>query len=452
MLSATSATPTGYLDTVNATVIRGWAYQSDIPNTVLRVHIYIINSTTNEETKIDVWADKYRADLAAAGYGNGYHGFEYNISWLGYKPGTYIVRAYAIGGSAGNPQLYNSPKNFTVRSMYGAVDSVNRNEVRGWVWKPDAPNESVEAHIYIRKSNGDVADVYIVEADDYRADLAALGYGNGYHGFTAEIDWSALPEDKLQVTVYMVDNTGVHPTLYNGYYKNLPIHLIGMIDDKGVNFSTWATQEVINYAENIGARQVKKCIGATEEDLVEYVHDSRFSVVYTHGEQHAIKWSKNANTDSGTSGALTWREVNALDVGYLSNIDCLLLLACSTASDSDGPNNIAESFKSKGIGTVVAFKRNIVSAVSNGVTVKTTLAAGLWGKVFVRELGNGSTVKAAKETAFDKMLEKQLKEFDIKKEDIEERLESDPDFVNRYIYCGMDSCVILGDENQIIKQ
>jgi alginate O-acetyltransferase complex protein AlgI len=52
--------------------ISGWAWDSSRPNAVVQVEIYDGN-----ERIATVAADRYRADLARAGKGNGYHAFEY---------------------------------------------------------------------------------------------------------------------------------------------------------------------------------------------------------------------------------------------------------------------------------------------------------------------------------------------------------------------------------------
>lgn len=223
---AAAATPIGHLDTVSTSIIGGWAYQSNIPNTALTVHIYIINNSTGEQKIIPVTAGGYRADLAAAGYGNGYHAFHYAINWKTYKPGTYTVRAYAIGVNSSNPQLYSSPKSFTVRNSAGRVDGLSSNGISGWAWKPDAPNSAIDVLIYIYKSDNTLSAVYPVTANKYRNDLENAGYGNGNHGFTKTIDWSILPEEVLRVEAYAVDGSGYNSLFYSGYYNNLPIHLI----------------------------------------------------------------------------------------------------------------------------------------------------------------------------------------------------------------------------------
>ncbi|MBQ2933732.1 MAG: peptidoglycan DD-metalloendopeptidase family protein [Clostridia bacterium] len=220
LLENPNATPIGYLDVVSTTQIGGWAYQSNIPNTAIDVHIYIINNSTGEEQVIPVTANIYRSDLESAGYGNGYHAYNYNINWKTYKPGTYTVRAYAIGVNSTNPQLSNSPKTFTVRNATGEVENIDEDGISGWAWKPDAPNSAIDVHIYIYKTNGDLATTYTTVANQSRSDLASAGYGNGAHGFTKTIDWSSLPEERLHVVVYAVDGSEYHPSIYEGYYYN----------------------------------------------------------------------------------------------------------------------------------------------------------------------------------------------------------------------------------------
>lgn len=451
-LAATGAIPGGHLDTVSSTIIGGWAYQSDIPNTALQVHIYIVNNSTGEETLIPVTANGYRPDLEAAGYGNGYHAFQYNINWLTYKPGTYTVYAYAIGVNTSNVQLNNSPKTFTVRDMEGSLDGISSSGISGWAWKPDAPNEEVGIHAHIVQ-DGTVIQIITAPARNYRADLAAAGYGNGYHGFSISIDWSQFPGVNLRLMVYMYDGSGYSPVLYDGYYNNQPIRLIGMVDSDGRDHSTWATQEVMSLARNISGPRVFKYTGSTKQQLLDYIRNSYFATVYTHGSRYSVEWSEQSGTETVDRGTLQRNDLLSLSYGYFSNTECLLLLACSTASTGGMANNtnLAQTFVDKGVGTVVAFSDVIYSAFLNGTTLLTTQAAGYWGKVFVQEVGNGATVGSARDRAFNKLVKNQCDTFGKTEEEYHTLCEDNPEYVDKYIHCGMDSCVILG-ENQVIKR
>lgn len=112
-LMGTPATPAGHLDEVTGSVIRGWAWRSDIPNTPIDVHIYIYNSQNQQVLSDGITADEYRSDLQSAGYGNGNHGFTYSINWNQFPSGTYTVYAYGIGANNNNPGLSNCPKTYS---------------------------------------------------------------------------------------------------------------------------------------------------------------------------------------------------------------------------------------------------------------------------------------------------------------------------------------------------
>lgn len=454
-LTSTAVAPIGHLDTVNSSIIGGWAYQSDIPNTALTVHIYIINNSTGQQRIIPVTANGYRADLAAAGYGNGYHAFQYNVSWKTYKPGTYTVRAYAISPNNSNPQLNNSPKTFTVRNMAGVIDEISSTKIKGWAWKPDAPNESVGVHAHIIQGST-VLEIKTAQANIYRQDLQNGGYGNGYHGFSIPIDWTQYPEERLRIIVYMYDESGYSPVLYDGYYDNrMPIYLIGMTDAYGVDFSSWATQEVVNYAYNIGTPSVIICHGANKLGLVDVIRKSSYATVYTHGSPESIDYRIYPNTSNEQKGSLNVEDILELDDNYFKDTRCLLLNSCSTANDEgNNGNNVANAFYNRGVRTVVAFKKyTYFWKLGDGVSIDTSLGNALWAKVFTRELGTGATVITAANTAFEEMYQAQLDAFNITENQLEILIEENPTFVEENIYCGMDlsSRVILGDGNQIVR-
>lgn len=205
----------GNLDEVNTSKIRGWAIDSSSPYDQKDVHIYIRNNSTSELVKSgSIKASIYRSDV-------GLHSFEYSISWLKIKPATYRINAYAIGINGSNPELRNSGKLYVVEPSGGTVDSVTASGgIRGWVWKPDAPNDSIEAHIYIYDASGNKVLGKAVKASDFRQDLVNAGKGNGYHGYVYNVNWDSLPSGTLTVKVYSVDGSGTNPLIYAGTYNN----------------------------------------------------------------------------------------------------------------------------------------------------------------------------------------------------------------------------------------
>lgn len=117
-----ASVPHGFLDVVSDSVISGWAWRGDMPNSPLEVHIYLRNTTTNHLYPcIAVLAGDYRQDLYNAGIGNGYHAFNYNINWANYAPGVYEVLAFGIGENGTNPELIGSPKTYSYSGTQIAI-------------------------------------------------------------------------------------------------------------------------------------------------------------------------------------------------------------------------------------------------------------------------------------------------------------------------------------------
>lgn len=192
------------------------------------------------------------------------------------------------------------------------------------------------------------------------------------------------------------------------------------------------------------------CQGATRSNLIDYIHNSRFAVIDTHGSQHLLYCGKKINSNTLSVGYLSDEEIDALSSGYMSNTDCLLIKACSATSTEDG-DNIAKSFLNKGVKSVVAFTETITSVIDENGNM-TTRAAGYWAKKFVENLGKGYSVLYAKTVAFSELVKNQREIYDMSTSELEKEIINRPEWVKENIYCGTQSCVILGDSNLVIKQ
>ena len=203
-ISLMAATPTGCLDVVDANVISGWAWRSDIPNSAIDVHIYIYNDETGKQYgPYPVRADDYREDLKNAGVGNGYHCFNYEINWTLYPPCKYKIIVYAIGENATyNPSLNNCPKFYTVAKPEGSLDVVNNSLISGWTWCSSDPNQPINAFLHIQNVETGGTYVYQILADGYREDLKNAGFGNGYHRFDFVPEWKKYKPGTYKVTLY----------------------------------------------------------------------------------------------------------------------------------------------------------------------------------------------------------------------------------------------------------
>lgn len=197
-----STTYIGNFEDCTNTLLKGWAWNSESPNSSIQVHIYITNIDTGESKGIAMFADQYRADLQAAGIGNGKHAFSYAIDWYNYVPGTYRVEAFAYNPNGGSPQLANSPKTFVVNPPTGHFEECSSSRLKGWAWKPQCPERTIQVHFELKNMTTGNTYWIPVFADQYRADLQAAGIGNGKHAFSVPIDWDDYPDGYYAVTAH----------------------------------------------------------------------------------------------------------------------------------------------------------------------------------------------------------------------------------------------------------
>lgn len=197
-----AAAPEGCLDFVNADRMAGWAWRPDLPNNPIDIHVYFNNITTGQNFgPYPFSANFYRADLQAAGIGNGYHGFDLLVNWNTLPPGLYDVVVYAIGDGY-NPSLTNCPMNYTVTKPEGCLDRANLHSIAGWAWRSSEPKEPIDVYIKITGPDG-TERTETVKANNYRADLVNInGNGTGSYGFDFNPDWSNYPAGTYKVEVF----------------------------------------------------------------------------------------------------------------------------------------------------------------------------------------------------------------------------------------------------------
>lgn len=111
VLPASSAVPTGYLDSAGCDVIQGWAQDPDVPTSPIDVHVYFgAPAGTPNTPATATTAANYRGDLCAA-IGSCEHGFAVRSPLSMHDGLTRDVFAYGIDtGGEGNPVLGGSPR------------------------------------------------------------------------------------------------------------------------------------------------------------------------------------------------------------------------------------------------------------------------------------------------------------------------------------------------------
>ena len=399
--STTPARPNGWLDSVTTTSISGWAWRSDIPNTPIDVHIYIRNSSGQDVSVFVLTANKYRSDLASAGFGNGYHGFSMTINWVDFPPGTYYVTAYAIShNGVSNPQLKGCPISYTVRPCRGYVEYVISSMISGWVWKPDAPNTPIRAHIYIKRVNGSTINLYSATADIYREDLASGGYGNGCHIFVLTMDWDTLPKEELLVEVYAVDGSGVHPKIYSGYYNNASPH--GSITLYGIRHSDtndrrlYYTSAVQNAISSIGVTGINGLFTeATATTALDKMKQSMIWTVHTHGTQLSVAFN---HSEQGVT-SFNYYDMYYLPSNSLKKERCIIYGTCYAGEGRESEENMVNITYEKGAMTVIGW---------TGTTNVDQM--NVWLENFLIASGNGATILEAHNSALQAVRNEYLSE------------------------------------------
>lgn len=234
--------PMGNVDSLDCYQIQGWAWFPDVPDDPIDLTILV-----DDVIVLTVRADRFRAGLRAAGAGNGQHGFLVQNFEAHVPSGTHIVRVVRERDGAdlpGSPKsitrsnpaaeddvaairartvsLVNEPLTIGLRRPaaaqtgsrgasfprtvakrstssdlpIGNIDRVDYDEISGWAWDPEHPNESIAIEIL-----DDGVVVLQIPADQYRPDLVEVGAGTGHHGFSVTNLGGVFPLSRHRVRV-----------------------------------------------------------------------------------------------------------------------------------------------------------------------------------------------------------------------------------------------------------
>lgn len=98
-----------------------------------------------------------------------------------------LLTASAVTAFAGEPS--------------GRFEKVTGTAISGWAYNSDSPDAAVNVMITItNKNTGEEVFSRQVSAGEYKEKLYEENKGNGCHGFTVSIDWSAYPDG-----VYLIE-------------------------------------------------------------------------------------------------------------------------------------------------------------------------------------------------------------------------------------------------------
>lgn len=135
--------------------------------------------------------------------------------------------------------------------------------IKGWAYDPDQPNNATTVHVYVFKNkdgdltpsntNSNVQATYIVNANQYRADLVKAGKGNGYHGF--DDTYLAVSKGTYYVGIWGIDLSG-----------DIPKQIVSN-QDKGLREITVEDPYAVTYNANEGTGSVASQDKRTGIDL-----------------------------------------------------------------------------------------------------------------------------------------------------------------------------------------
>jgi hypothetical protein len=138
----------------------------------------------NQNELAQLTADQYRADLAKAGIGNGFHAFSRVM--VGDNLPDATLRNLRILPNGATKPLRHHEYAITFSKddcKEGNIDRIDLfgpvTKIYGWIWDPSAPDDPVEAGL--ETGNHNLARIL---ANQEREDLRRAGKGNGKHGFT----------------------------------------------------------------------------------------------------------------------------------------------------------------------------------------------------------------------------------------------------------------------------
>ena len=191
--------PLGHIDGIESTYegvkISGWAFDIDIPNDPIEVHIYVGGAADSGQAKnvFKLTADGSRADVPKKYLGVGEnHGFEGLLDIT--ETETLYVYLYNVGLGEniliGTPTVMGKSHN-----PVGSIDNISSTcegvKISGWAIDGDALTESVDIHIYVggAADSGQAKNVYQIKADIFRQDLEdKFVIAGGKHGYSAILD------------------------------------------------------------------------------------------------------------------------------------------------------------------------------------------------------------------------------------------------------------------------
>jgi len=195
----------GVVDGLNGNVLRGWACSHNAALPQLRIEVCADGILLGTGT-----ATAFRADLAAAGKGDGHCAFAITLDPLP-LPGTVlsviVTNGHWLRQLAGSPFTVPEPPSVDATGSHGdilplpictahlqgSLDQCGPAVIRGWVRRLDGSNQSTRLALHEGHR-----ELLRFEANQWRADIAELQQGDGCCGFELPLP-ATLRDGQLHV-------------------------------------------------------------------------------------------------------------------------------------------------------------------------------------------------------------------------------------------------------------
>lgn len=178
--TAATPSPEGVLEPETCEYISGWAWDAAQPTTPVMVALF-----DGAQLVASVRADRYRADLVAAGKGDGRHGFRIPVPDSLRDANTHNVSVKILGAGSGSDPDYTlaySPKILGpcgAPAYGGDILSAGCDMITGKAWDTGRPATPIDVDVYVREGGVDVFRARVA-ADVYDA---GIGVGDNRHLF-----------------------------------------------------------------------------------------------------------------------------------------------------------------------------------------------------------------------------------------------------------------------------
>lgn len=245
----------GFVDYFDGNTIFGWAHDPE-SNQALEIKVLI----NGEEVKSAI-AEQFREDLKQAGYNNGLCAFEISLKEIEFNSSITLVAKseskelffnftngtdFPIGGTDVAKSEFDTVKH----KAY--VDRFKPDIIAGWAINLTNKESPVKVVIYC-----DGQEIEAILADQYREDLDAAGYMNGFCSFEFPLNLFVSDGESHHISVY-ADIDGKHELIAE---KDMVLALALAKDDKfRGNLETPLENKIRGWVEVIGKEKLKPII------------------------------------------------------------------------------------------------------------------------------------------------------------------------------------------------